>query len=291
MRQLIADCAPAPGQDGWAQAVCAVCVSVLPGVDAAALTLRTEFRAQEMIGASDDWAAGLELAQYTLGEGPGVEAFGTGGPVLVPELGADQGRWPGFADAGLAAGVAAVFAVPLHLGGIRLGTLDLYRRRPGELPVDQVADAALLADLVTLALLEDTERAEREGVDGIRAAVSYEDVNVATGMLAAQLRISLEDAFARLRGHAFAVNRSVLEVAQDVLARRIPLDRLIDWAPTTERATAVRRMLRTCPTCRSDSPPRWPRSPRGWATTTTPTRCCGWSPGRAPTCWARSGPE
>jgi AmiR/NasT family two-component response regulator len=58
--------------------------------------------------------------------------------------------------------------------------------------------------------------------------LSYQDVNMATGMLAAQLRISLEDAFARLRAHAFSSGRSVLDVARDLLERRIPLDRLAD---------------------------------------------------------------
>ncbi|MEU4743996.1 hypothetical protein AB0G02_26505, partial [Actinosynnema sp. NPDC023658] len=33
---------------------------------------------------------------------------------------------------------------------------------------------------------------------------------------------------ARLRAHAFAHRRSVLDVARDVLARRLPLDRLAD---------------------------------------------------------------
>jgi AmiR/NasT family two-component response regulator len=47
-------------------------------------------------------------------------------------------------------------------------------------------------------------------------------------MLAAQLHISLEDAFSRLRGHAYALERPILDIAHDVLRRRIPLDELAD---------------------------------------------------------------
>ncbi|WP_307849630.1 GAF and ANTAR domain-containing protein [Qaidamihabitans albus] len=208
----------------WARGVCQVCVAVLTGVASAALSLRTESRAQELLAASDGWGARLEEEQYTLGEGPGVAAFATGGPVLVADLAADQARWPGFAEAALSSGAAAAFAFPMQVGMIRLGTLALYRRRPGGLAAQSLTDAVVLADLATTALLRQTENDELAGLDALRPVNSYQDVNVATGMLAARLRISLDDAFARLRAHAFMEGRSVLDVAQDVVQRRISLE-------------------------------------------------------------------
>ncbi|XVS61013.1 GAF and ANTAR domain-containing protein [Actinosynnema sp. CA-299493] len=225
LARMVAEHVAAPGMPGLARALCAVCVRTLTGVEAAAMTLRSGGRAQELLAASTPWAAALEEFQYTVGEGPGVEAFDTGGPVLVADLSAHRGRWPGFADLGEVRGLAAVFAFPLQIGGMRLGTLTLYRRRPGGLPPDVVTDAALLADLAVLGLLD---HSGTTGGDGLRVEVSYQDVNIATGMLSAQLRISLEDAFARLRAHAFATGRSLSEVSRDVLARRLPLDQLAD---------------------------------------------------------------
>lgn len=210
---------------GIGLAVCTACIGFVSAADGAALTLRSSSHIEEMVSASDPWASGLEEAQYTLGEGPGVEAFTTGAPVLVDDLNADGEQWPAFAEAAAAAGAAAVFAFPLHLGGMRLGTLDLYGRRPGGLSAEELGDAAVLADLATLALLEHAERLGRQSRD---VESSYQDVHVATGMLAVQLEISLDDAFLRLRAHAFAENRSVLDVARDVLARRIGLDKLGD---------------------------------------------------------------
>ncbi len=209
----------------WPPGLCAVCVQVLPGVDAAALVLRSDTRAQEMVSASDRWAVALEELQYTLGEGPGVEAHRSGGPVLAGDVSAEQGRWPVFADAAAEEGLVAMFAFPLQIGGIRLGTLDLYRRRPGGLTAEAVADAAVLADVATLRLLENEFAADEHK---LRMEVSYQDVHLATGVLAAKLQIGLEDAFVRLRGHAFAEQRSLLDVSRDVLDQRISLDRLAD---------------------------------------------------------------
>ncbi|MFD0524435.1 GAF domain-containing protein [Paractinoplanes durhamensis] len=74
----------------------------------------------------------LEELQFTLGEGPCLEAFNRRRPVLVPDL-ADEspGRWPAYLPALHEQGVQAVFAFPLQIGAARLGTLDIFRGRPG----------------------------------------------------------------------------------------------------------------------------------------------------------------
>jgi GAF domain-containing protein len=210
---------------GWAAVVCAVAVDHLD-VDAAAITIRTSVRMQELVAASDKWAESLEELQYTVGEGPGVEAFTTGGPVLASDMRADEHRWPGFGDEASSSGAGAVFAFPLQAGAIKLGTLDLYRRAPGGLSSEGLADAVALADLAVTALLSDARTGDdpvalwaRHDVPGF-----YEDVNVATGMLATQLRISLEDAMLRLRAHAFSHHLPLTEVARAVLNRQLRFD-------------------------------------------------------------------
>ena len=221
----VADATGSPGQPGWARSVCRNGVAVLPGVDAAAVTLRATETAQDLLGASDDWARALEDQQYTLGEGPGVAAFRTGEPVLVDSLDIAGQHWPAFTDAAHALGMGAAFAFPLQFGAIELGTLDLYRHAPGMLAGRAMADAAALADLITLALLG-REQAHRGGQDWFSGVGSYHDVNIATGMLAARLGVNLGDAFARLRGHAFLLDRTVLELSRDVIAHRIDVDDL-----------------------------------------------------------------
>lgn len=225
--RMVAEHVDGSAADGWSHAVCVVCVATL-GVDAAALTLRGSAHTQEVLATTGPWAQQLVERQYTVGEGPGVEAFLHGGPVLVPDLDVEQSRWPGFAEQAMRAGACAMFAFPLQMGGMRFGLLEMFRRKPGGLRSSAVTDAALLASLATDAVLDDAAEAERTGREWPKAVDSYQDVNVAIGMVAAHLRISLEDAFVRLRAYAFSQDRSVKEVADEVLARRVPLDELAE---------------------------------------------------------------
>ncbi len=210
---------------GWVGVVCAVAVGELD-VDGAAVSLRLRDHDQELVAADGPWATSLEELQYTVGEGPGVEAFTVGDPVLVEELAVDEQRWPGFADGAAASGVGAAFAFPLGVGALRLGTLDLYRREPGTLSREGLGDALALATIATTALLTDSNGGEDAHARWARPDVAghYDDVNVATGMLATELRISLEDALVRLRAHAFSHRLPVTEVARAVLNRQLRLE-------------------------------------------------------------------
>jgi hypothetical protein len=225
--RLVVGRAARRGFSGWAGVVCQVAIEQVD-VDAAAISVRAGTRSQELTAASGPWAQRLEELQYTVGEGPGVEAFSSGGPVLVSDLSADDGRWPGFTDAAAENGLAAVFAFPLRGGAIRLGTLDLYRRLPGGLSPAGLADAAVLADLATTALLTDSSGPAVAPWARDDAPGHYDDVNVATGMLAAELRISVEDASMRLRAHAFSNNLPLLDVARAILNRSLPAENFQD---------------------------------------------------------------
>ena len=99
------------------------------GVDGAAVTVMLSATPRETVYASDRVASDLEELTLTLGEGPSVDAV-AGGPVLVADLDAAecQVRWPVFAPAAVSAGVRAVFALPLQVGAIRLGVMDLLPR-------------------------------------------------------------------------------------------------------------------------------------------------------------------
>jgi hypothetical protein len=207
---------------GWAGIVCHVVADQVV-VDGSAISVRGADRSEELVAATDDWSRQWEELQYALGEGPGVDAHAEGGPVLVTDLTAES-RWPGFTDVAVGAGLRAVFAFPLQTGAIQLGTLTMYRRRPVALTVDELADAAVLADVALTALLTDIDGDDPANWSLESTPSHYEDVSVATGMLAVQLQISIEDAFARLQAHAFSHDRPLLEVARDVLRRELRLD-------------------------------------------------------------------
>ncbi|MDI6104339.1 ATP-binding protein [Actinoplanes sp. NEAU-A12] len=106
---------------------------------------------------SDTASSQLEAAQLTQDEGPCRDATATRRPVLAADLSAGswRQRWPRFTPAALDAGVRAVFALPLHAGGVRYdGAVDLYRPTPGPLSsADHLAATiftAAAAELLTL---------------------------------------------------------------------------------------------------------------------------------------------
>ena len=52
----------------------------------------------------------------------------------------------------------------------------------------------------------------------------YDDIAVATGMVAAQQQVSVDDAHTRLRAAAFGRNVPLVRLARDVINGRLALD-------------------------------------------------------------------
>jgi hypothetical protein len=197
------------------------------GVDAAAVAVVLRASPRETVYASDRVASTVEELTMTLGEGPGVDAL-VDGPALVADLAAADclARWPVFAPAATRAGVRAVFALPLRIGAIRLGVLDLYRAEPGGLDAEQLADALVLADTMG-ALLLDEAAGSRHRADGSwleHAGAQHPVVHQATGMVLVQLGVTATVALIRLRAYAYANDRRLRDVASDVVARRLRFD-------------------------------------------------------------------
>jgi diguanylate cyclase (GGDEF)-like protein len=142
-------------------------VDVLP-VEAAGATLISPGTRPQYVAASDDAAFRYEQLQSTLGEGPCVAAFESGGAVAVPDLRKDH-RFPSFAQRALEDGLGGVFTFPLRHGNQQLGALDLYRRTPGPLTERVNAAAQLLADVAAAYLSNAHVRDElREGSERAR---------------------------------------------------------------------------------------------------------------------------
>jgi GAF domain-containing protein len=159
----------------------------------------------------------IEDLQYTLGEGPGIDAYQQDQPVLEPDLAdAHPARWFAFSPPAVQAGIRSVFGFPLHVGVVRLGALNLYRDRPGAMSADQQADSLVMADIAAKAVIALQAQAtpgavaiELEAGANLRFVVHQ-----ASGMVSAQLRVSVGDALIRVRAHAFGSSRLVDDVAK-----------------------------------------------------------------------------
>ncbi|TCO48983.1 GAF and ANTAR domain-containing protein [Actinocrispum wychmicini] len=206
---------------------CEACVALLD-VDGAGLSLMNGSGQGETQYATNKISALIEDTQFTMGEGPGVDAFRSAMPVLVSDLDSGSGRrrWPMFTAVAVTAGVRAVFAFPLRSGAIRLGTLAAHRSTPGPLTSGQVADALVVADLILSQLLGELRPTHHppggRPTDGF--PLSRTEVHQAAGMISAQLGVPMEEAMMRLRAYAFAHERTIADVARDVVTRRLRLN-------------------------------------------------------------------
>ncbi len=209
--------------------VCAAAAAVLPVSGAWVMAQGT---AGHLMCVTDEVSEQLAELQITLGEGPCLDVLASGSPVLIADLDHVYAarRWPGFTPQARQASAAAIFALPLQLGAIQVGSLGLYRDKPGELGTAQLGDALILADAATVVLLES------EHLDGAATvpgggpggqppdlARHRAEVDQATGMVSAQLGVPIAEAFVRLRAYAYAQDRRLSEVAGDIVARRLRL--------------------------------------------------------------------
>ena len=202
------------------EGLCRTCVREA-GVDGACLSIVTGDGSPEPVHATDELSERLGDLQFTLGEGPCVDASRTGRPVLVPDLAATSpGIWPQFGAGADAAGLRAVFALPLQVGGIRLGVLDLYRHTAGALSREQLAGALSFAGAATQLLLDLQAQDTALGIPPPHALAVLDDraeVHQATGVVSVRAGVSLAQALALLRARAYAEDRPIGDLARDVL--------------------------------------------------------------------------
>ena len=214
------------GAESIVDRLCAAAV-VLLSLRGAGLSLMVEGELRGTAGVSDPGIAVVQELQLALGEGPCVDAWRTMEAVLEPDLARPSVvRWPVFAQAGVEAGVRAVFAFPLHLGAVGIGVLVLYRNRAGALSTDELAYGLVLADMSTQVILGLQAGAPADTLHELLAKEPphWAAIHQATGMVAVQLGVPLDEAFVRLRAHAFARERPLELVARDIVDGRLRLD-------------------------------------------------------------------
>ncbi|HYO19422.1 MAG TPA: GAF domain-containing protein [Dermatophilaceae bacterium] len=136
----------APGTIGRLERLCSALSRALPAMGVGVSLLAADNYGGGTLAASDSASRVIEELQFTLGEGPCIDAYASRSPILEPDLaGRGTRRWPGYGLAAQEHGVGAVFAFPLQVGAARAGALDVYRDAPGALTPDGLAEAFTFA--------------------------------------------------------------------------------------------------------------------------------------------------
>ena len=195
------------------------CVDVLD-VAAAGLMLVAPEGDLRVMASSSEAMRVLELFELQAQEGPCLDSYRTGLPVVNQDLATVDGRWPRFAAEAIAAGFHSVHALPLRLRGTVIGALNLFHVDAGDMRPAYVDAAQALADVAPISILQ--HRASLEGQlvnEQLQMALNSRIViEQAKGMAAERLGLNMEQAFSTLRNHARNHNLLLVDVARDVIS-------------------------------------------------------------------------
>jgi GAF domain-containing protein len=178
-----------------------------------------------VMAASSEQARLLELFQLQQQEGPCLDCFSTGRAIVNQDL-SDTDRWPLFGPEALASGFRSVQALPLRLREKVIGALNIFMDDRVVVTEDDLSIARALADVATIAILQDQAAKEAEVVTvqlqlALNSRIAIEQ---AKGVLAERAHIEMDEAFARLRRHARHHNRQLSSVATDLVEGKLAPD-------------------------------------------------------------------
>lgn len=217
-----------------ADRICQVCVDLID-VHAASISLIYDGANVGTLGVSSEPARTYDEVQFTVGEGPCLDAVAHGVPLVVDDFDDHREvRWPVYGSVMLSHHIRGVLAMPVTAAGRYVGALELFLTHPTPVHGEKWAAAKLAADLASGPLLylldllelqvgyatnDPDDEAWRTPDDLVRAEIAQ-----ATGMLMAQLHLQPDKALLRLRAHAYAIDAPATDVAKAIIDRRLHLD-------------------------------------------------------------------
>ena len=205
------------------------CVEVLD-VAAAGLLLADPAGNLRVVASSSEAMHTMELLELQSAEGPCVECFRTGQPIVNIQLTATDQPWPTFGPRAIAEGFVSVSAIPMRLRKRTIGALNLFRTSADALADRDIVAAQAFADVATIGILQNRAVEEANTVNNQLTAALNSRILIeqAKGMVAERMGIAMEQAFTKLRSHARAHNLSLSDLATQVVRGDIIADALDD---------------------------------------------------------------
>jgi hypothetical protein len=189
-------------------------------VAAAGLLLAGQRQDLHLMAATSKKSRDLEVFQLQADEGPCLDCFTSGQPVLAPDLSKEENRWPKFVATAMDAGFLSVHAVPVRAAGTVLGTLGLFGSRVGALNEADLLVAQTLAHVACVAILQEHHPTPATVVPPLQSALTDRIiVDQATGFVSERLDVSIEDAFGLLRSYARTHDDHLTDAARQVIGR------------------------------------------------------------------------
>jgi len=180
------------------------------------------------VAASSEDAQTLELLQLQHSEGPCVDCYRTGQPVVEEDLASASTRWPNFAPRAVAAGISRVHAFPMRLRDDVVGAMNVFGRPDDVMGPDDIRLVQSLADFATIAILQERALARAESLtEQLQFALNSRIViEQAKGAVARALGVGVDEAFEILRAHARSNQQRLTELARAVVTDRAVMETL-----------------------------------------------------------------
>jgi len=209
------------------------CVEALD-VSSAGVMLATPSGELQVLASSSDAMRDLELFELQANEGPCVDCYRSGQPIVNLQLSTTDSRWPRFARRAIEGGFRSVHALPMHLKNDTLGALNMFRVSMGPLNGDDVLVAQALADVATIVIIQHQITMDARKLNGQlnEALNSRIVIEQAKGKISESSGIDMEAAFRQLRTHARNNNLRLTEVARAVAEGIIPTESIGQLAPS-----------------------------------------------------------
>ncbi len=196
--------------------VCRSSLAIVPAADFAAITVRQRRGKLETQAYTDQAALRCDELQYSLGEGPCMDAALEDESFLVVSTG-DDSRWPRWGPAVAELGVHSLIGVQLPAAVIDpdhdpLGAVNIYARRINAFNESDLARAKVFAVHAGNALT-----AARQVSTLSQAVEARHQVGVAQGVLMRRYGIGLDQTFELLQRYSSHTNVKLRDVAAIVV--------------------------------------------------------------------------
>lgn len=211
--------------DDMLDMLCREVVEIMP-VTGAGVMLTDEPGDLRFVAASNELVREIESLQIELGEGPCLRAYETGQQVIEDDLAAGS-RFPAFGVRAVKAGIRGVYSFPMKVEGVdeHVGALNFYTATPGDFDEEDREAGQTLADVATTYIVNARtfERSVQLTGQLQHALETRIVVEQAKGMLAAQLGVTIPEAFERLRAHARRNRLKLHDVSRELIDGRLSL--------------------------------------------------------------------
>jgi len=195
--------------------------------DAAGIMLANDDGLHVMASSTEE-ARLLELYELQNNEGPCLDCYRTGRPVVQTKPPAMHERWPVFTQRLREFGFHSAHALPMRLRGDTIGALNLFRVTPGPLSETALAIGQAMADVATVGLLQERAIAASEqlAIQLQHALTSRIQLEQAKGVLAQRTGLPMDQAFQLMRDYARSRGKRLGDVAEHIIDGSVDSDLL-----------------------------------------------------------------